>query len=355
LRDSGYFVSRGSDGSHLVFDAGPHGYLNGGHAHADALSMTLTIDGLPLLIDPGTGSYTVDPQLRDRLRSTASHNTLELDGRPQSTPAGPFHWQRTAEAHVHRWRTAAGLDYFDGSHAGYEPVEHRRRVVSLHGWAIVVADFVSGPGRHRAAVHWHLHPRWRWSADGFSTRVDAAAVEIGFATAGGCLERFIGDDEPAVGWWSPVYGQVEPATTIRITHEGAAPFWIVSVFDLDPLDPVHGVDLLPVWSEAGSLAHGTAVRIAREHSTDYALFAEPAQTTPGTGWRAAELETDACMLVARVGPSASVLRLALADGSFVRYGQRAEHQLRLPDAVPALRIDRTLAKDPVTCAASPVS
>ena len=28
-------------GDHLVIDGGPHGYQNGGHAHADALSLTL--------------------------------------------------------------------------------------------------------------------------------------------------------------------------------------------------------------------------------------------------------------------------------------------------------------------------
>ncbi|HEX4568438.1 MAG TPA: heparinase II/III family protein, partial [Vicinamibacterales bacterium] len=38
LADTGYFVSR-SGPHHLVFDAGPHGFMNGGHAHSDALSV----------------------------------------------------------------------------------------------------------------------------------------------------------------------------------------------------------------------------------------------------------------------------------------------------------------------------
>jgi len=60
LRDTGYYISRSSRGDHLVIDGGVHGYLNGGHAHADALSLTLTVAGVPLLVDPGTGSYTFD-------------------------------------------------------------------------------------------------------------------------------------------------------------------------------------------------------------------------------------------------------------------------------------------------------
>ena len=50
--------------------------MNAGHAHADALSLTLGRGPVPVLIDPGTGSYTFDARLRDRFRSTAMHNTL---------------------------------------------------------------------------------------------------------------------------------------------------------------------------------------------------------------------------------------------------------------------------------------
>ena len=82
---------------HLVIDGGVHGYLNGGHAHADALSLTLTVAGVPLLVDPGTGAYTIDRALRDRLRSSQMHNTLVVDGRSQSIGKGPFSWTTMAQ------------------------------------------------------------------------------------------------------------------------------------------------------------------------------------------------------------------------------------------------------------------
>ena len=62
LAESGYFVSRSADGDHLVVDAGPHGYRNAGHAHADALALTFTVRGVPFLIDSGTGLYTDRPE-----------------------------------------------------------------------------------------------------------------------------------------------------------------------------------------------------------------------------------------------------------------------------------------------------
>src|SRR6185295_17994738 len=116
LPDAGYYVSRSTAGDHLVIDGGAHGYQNGGHAHADALSLTLSVRGVPLLIDPGTGCYTTDPALRDRLRSSTLHNTLTLDDLPQSVPSGPFHWARVANSHLHAWRTNDRFDFFDGGH-----------------------------------------------------------------------------------------------------------------------------------------------------------------------------------------------------------------------------------------------
>ena len=109
LTDSGYYVSRTPSGDHLVFDAGRHGFLNGGHAHADALSLVLTIGGRPLLIDPGTATYTMNPAARDRFRSTAMHNTVALNGRPQSEPDGPFHWRSRADARLLVWQSAPGV------------------------------------------------------------------------------------------------------------------------------------------------------------------------------------------------------------------------------------------------------
>jgi hypothetical protein len=155
-----------------------------------------------------------------------------------------------------------------------------------------------------------------------------------------------------VGWWSPAYGRLEPTTTIRVTCKDTAPFWIVSVFDLNPLDPVTGVELMPVWTEAGSMAHGTAARISRGGSNDYVLFAEPKEGHDGTSWRVGELETDARMLLARVTRGSRVIALALADGSFVRQTRRGGLSLALGRNVPALYIDQLTLRNSSTCAAS---
>ena len=158
LPETGYCVARSEAGEHLVIDGGTHGY--GGHTHADALALTLSLDGIPLLIDPGSACYTTDPVLRDRFRSTSAHNTVVIDDRQQSTPDGPFRWAQTADATRHCWHTGATFDYFEASHNAYRPLEHRRHVLLVHGDVLMVADLIDGEGIHRADLFWHFDPRW---------------------------------------------------------------------------------------------------------------------------------------------------------------------------------------------------
>jgi hypothetical protein len=264
LPETGYYVSRSPNGDHLVIDGGPHGYQNGGHAHADALSLTFTSRGLPLLIDPGTMSYTTDAELRDRMRSSAMHNTLTIDGRSQSLPNGPFHWTHIADARVNRWSIGCDFDYFDGAHDGYAPTEHRRRVLVRHGDLLVIADAVNGPGRHRTAAHWHFEPRWSIDVNGRHIELTAADRCVTFAVTDGIVESFTGDGATGLGWCSPVYGRLEKTTTVRVTHEGDGPFRIASVFGLDTANPVSSVEWLS----------DTTLRITREHSVDEVVFTD---------------------------------------------------------------------------------
>ncbi|HXI31408.1 MAG TPA: alginate lyase family protein [Vicinamibacterales bacterium] len=343
LADTGYYVSRSAVGDHLVIDGGPHGFQNGGHAHADALSLTLTVRGLPLLIDPGAGCYTADPALRDRMRSTMLHNTLTLDDRPQSVPRGPFHWSHVAVTRMHRWRANDGFDYFDGAHDGYAPVVHRRRVLVVHGDLVIVADLADGDGTHHAALHWHVDPRWSVDARGCHVGFTRTGERVGLTVPHGLVEAISGDPVTGLGWYSPAYGRVDRTTTVRVSHSGTAPFWMMSVFDLNPQNPVAAVDMVPVWAEAGAIAQASAIRITRTASIDYALFADPVggrrATHGGPTWRVGEIETDARMLFCRVTADRPISRVALVDGSLVRTAGRRGFHLALPRLVADLHVD----------------
>jgi len=154
----------------------------------------------------------------------------------------------------------------------------------------------------------------------------------------GIAEVACGDGESGLGWYSPVYGRVEPASTIRVTHEGAAPLWMISVFGLNADNAIASVEVVPVWAEAGLLAHSIGVRIGRAETTDYLIIAEPVTATPAN-WRVGELETDARMLFCQTREDRRVTRLALVDGSIVRGGGRSGLHLLLPRQAPDLHRD----------------
>jgi hypothetical protein len=315
LPDTGYFVSRQADGSHAVFDVGLHGYQNAGHAHADALSLTLSLDGRSLLIDPGTSTYTMDSQLRDRLRSTAAHNTVTVDGRSQSVPAGPFHWRSTADARVVACRINDAFDWIEAEHRGYAPTRHRRTIVRTvdSGW-LIVDTIDHDPHRHSAAAHWHFDPAWRVTAD--ANRVHATHQDGDTAwmlCSGGDVSLARGDAEHGAGWCAPIYGQLTPTWTVTLAAEANAPFTLVT------------------WIGSGRIFASPHLRCQRlAQPDDDAVIVEivdgartavfmvrPARSVrPRRACRAGEFETDAAMLH-YVTEGERLRSLSVVDGQHV--------------------------------------
>ena len=60
---------------------------SGGHFHNDLLSFELCWNGTDLFVDGGSYLYTPAPELRNRFRSVAAHNTLDMGKEPRAWPA----------------------------------------------------------------------------------------------------------------------------------------------------------------------------------------------------------------------------------------------------------------------------
>ncbi|MBO6576728.1 MAG: alginate lyase family protein [Rhodothermales bacterium] len=106
--DAGLAVFR-SQRLFLSVRCGGTGRSDGGHAHADALSFELHLDGQTLRVDPGAYVYTSLPWRRAQFRSEAAHGTPRLRG------------QSTAE---------------DGA-AVFAPLDQESRLLALDGCGLV--------------------------------------------------------------------------------------------------------------------------------------------------------------------------------------------------------------------------
>ncbi len=319
LTATGYVVSRTGGGDLLVFDAGRHGYLNGGHAHADALAVTATLRGRPLLIDPGTSTYTMDPQVRDRMRSTALHNTLTIDGRSSSVPRGPFHWETAADAELLRALTPQAFDYAEAVHTGYAARLHRRLVyrVPTGGWALV--DDIEGEGTAMLALHWHLAPEW--TAERLNPHAIALGLPDGAAawllTTAACDEVLRGDRATGLGWHAPVYGPLRPTTTLRAVESSMLPRALLTV--ILPGD-VHGdaasIQPLHLVAAPGRLYAYSGGVVRRSRTTDVFLAAVSEDREP----RAAgiNIDTDARFLHVQESLDGPAMRLSIVEGRHVQ-------------------------------------
>lgn len=127
---------------------------NGGHAHNDQLSFELAVNGMSMIVDPGTYVYTPLPDARRHFRSTAMHNTLSIQGKEQNLDRGLFSLADKAQARVIRFEE--GL--FIGEHSGFGTT-HRRTLKMAESSIEGIDEFEEGPKK----IHFHFAPNWKGS------------------------------------------------------------------------------------------------------------------------------------------------------------------------------------------------
>lgn len=216
--NGGYYVMRDgwhSKANYLLFDCGPHGADNGGHAHADALAIEVAAKGRPTLVDPGTSTYTESIEARNSFRESAAHNTLLVDGESSSIPGGAFSWTSVAKSELVSWLSKPRFDYVEGRHDGYqrlpEPATHSRSILFLKDSYWVMRDRVASNGNHKAELRFHLAP-------GLALQeVDATTVDVSATKAGLQLAAF-----GPQGQWSREQGQFSNCYGMKKTAEVAA-------------------------------------------------------------------------------------------------------------------------------------
>jgi len=326
LESSGIHVMSSPEaaGQRLVVNAGPSERGRDGHRHADALSVHLTINRHPVLIDPGTFAYVDYDCGRNRFRGTTAHNTAHIDSLSQARPGGPFGWHGLRSAHVSRWAMGRSFDLFEGSHKSYErgreSVEHRRSIFyeKPHFW--LVRDVIEGAGVHQIGVHWHF-------ADGSLTTIQGGAVLFRAPQAARGL--LFTSSHPwsyqiCPDWHSPVYGSKETAPLLRCTIEAALPVELVSLLiPLSMTAPDPGV-LKPFAAESKG-ASVCAYRYAAGTTEHLFVFA----TAPGN-WRVGPWSSDARFLSSAGACGERPDGFVMCEGSYLALNGRRVLAAREP-------------------------
>jgi hypothetical protein len=234
--EAGYYILGSNFGTaqemHVTVDAGPLGYLSiAAHGHADALAMTLSVGGNPVLIDPGTYAYHTEQEWRDYFRGTSAHNTVRVDSQDQSVPGGNFLWTDHARAECLAFECSAGSDRFYGEHDGYlrlkDPTIHRREILFEKTEQIIsVIDEIQCRSVHLIEIFWHFSANCDVQMHNRFALVQIEDFEVKLIWPSETLVELVcGQESPPLGWSSNSFDTKVPSRTIVVSKHIAS-HWI---------------------------------------------------------------------------------------------------------------------------------
>jgi uncharacterized heparinase superfamily protein len=217
LPRTGYATLRLAEGV-LFADCGPPGPDDlPAHVHADALSFELSVGQRRVFVNAGVLDYSPGP-MRDALRGTAAHNTVQVDGQEQSEVWAAFRVGRRARVGLHQCTPSTLV----ASHDGYARlgVSHERRIDAVPGVGWRIQDLLIGRGAHRAQSRLRLHPSLTWHREGAVwTVVDPGTGALlltvrPFGPLTACIER---------GAYAERFSRLQQVEVLTLTASTTAP------------------------------------------------------------------------------------------------------------------------------------
>ncbi len=159
LSSSGYRRYNGKN-YECIIDVGTVGpdYIPG-HAHADMLNFVLYVKNEPFIVDTGISTYEKN-EIRERERSTISHNTVMVNGMNQSDVWGGFRVGKRAKISI----LNGNKDYLVAEHNGFKPVTHRREF-NFSREKIIINDYLNISSNATCFLHFNNSVKAKISDD----------------------------------------------------------------------------------------------------------------------------------------------------------------------------------------------
>lgn len=184
-------------------------------SQCDALHVDVWFEGDNLLRDGGTYSYNAEAVWQAYFPGTASHNTIQFDGREQMPRLGRFLWGAwLATDHIEPLRGDNESIIFGASYRDSKGARHSRRL-RLDSRGLTVQDRIDGFSE-RAVLRWRLKPG-DWE---FQHKLDGNQHHV--VVGCGLYTLEVRADVPLVrcelvqGWESRYYLQKTPLPVLEV-------------------------------------------------------------------------------------------------------------------------------------------
>ena len=161
-----------------------------GHAHADSLGFECSLFGYRFIVDSGTQEYAPG-EVRNFQRSTAAHNTVEVNRLSSSQVWGAFRVARRAQPHNVEVTEDESEIQVSASHDGYRQINggpiHKRQWF-IRDKQLMVIDTLEGKTTN-AISRFHLHPDVKAEIiDSHSSKLTFKGRSIQFSSNHGKIE-----------------------------------------------------------------------------------------------------------------------------------------------------------------------
>ena len=188
-----------------------------GHFHEDELSITLSINGQPILVDPGSYLYTANSKWRNFMRSKENHNSFfVLEEKNNINDQGLFELDRTTQqnaAQINNLNDEITITHHIKKHDGLIP--HRQIKFNKNEKLLEIEDWWQTSNKtHSKEIksHWSLifHPDIfleQHNAEWHIKHQNSTILKMKTALPFHVIK----------GWYSPEYGIIKPCAKLVAT------------------------------------------------------------------------------------------------------------------------------------------
>lgn len=205
--ESGYVAVNFSDASKALLNltqVAPD--YQPGHTHADTLSFELSLFGHRVFVNSGTSQYGEDSE-RHRQRSTAAHNTVDVNDENSSEVWAGFRVARRARTTLSLIEQNENAVRIRSSHDGYQRLKgknlHTREWIATPG-ELQIRDSVTGDF-NRALARLYVRPEVKIIQNGDTFTLTLPGGQVAVATVQGAKSVSLISTT-----WHPAFGESIP-------------------------------------------------------------------------------------------------------------------------------------------------
>ena len=215
------------------------------HGHADLLAVEISAFGESFLIDPGFSNYRGDFDWHSYFRSTAAHNTIEIDGQSQAKQGRILQWSHAPKFKLLSRVQEDWVQSVCAVHYGYHRLPdkptHQRCFLFVDDSFFISVDWVTGEdndnGKHTIYYNQHFDSAVLLEKEEeknilFARGQKGSLALHYFSKESDALDFEInkGGDGPEKGWISPTYLARTPAFAARIGGDFLLPFTLLTLY-----------------------------------------------------------------------------------------------------------------------------